>query len=150
MRLRKILKDQKQLVYNAENQFRRIYRKEFQYYKTLKDIEVFTNYILASSWFKRRYKIKNIYAYYTRKNVAYGWLEDTQTISMELPRWARNQLTVLHEISHGLCESAYNTQKIGHGVKFVDTYLSLIRRYLGLKLYKNMLDLFIINDVKFF
>jgi len=150
MRLRKILKDQKQLVYNAENQFRRMYRKEFQYYKTLKDVQVFTDYILTSSWFKRRYKIKNIYAYYTRKSVAYGWLEDDITISMELPQWARNQLTILHEIAHGLCNSFYTSKTIGHGVKFADMYLSLIRRYLGLKLYKNMLDLFIMNDVKFF
>lgn len=135
---------QTQSLYTAENQFRCIYRKEIQYYKTLKDVKVFTDYILSTSWFRRRYKIKTINSYYTRKKVAYGWLENETTIEMELPQWARNQLTILHEISHGI------NLPTGHGVDFIEIYLTLIRRFLGLKLHKNMLDLFIIHDVDYF
>ena len=44
---------------------------------------------------------------------------------IKLPRWARTRAIVLHECAHGLADDL-------HGPRFVDRYVALLDRFLGL------------------
>jgi hypothetical protein len=140
---------QRQKIYDSDRQFRRKYKSELKFYKNLSEIQIFLNEILANKWFKK-FNIKHIHVYCSKGNVAYGWLEDNYTIAMKLPKWSKNQATILHEIAHGICDRIYFDRDIApHGIEYADMYLNLIFHILGENTYQTAIEIFIKNKVKY-
>lgn len=46
--------------------------------------------------------------------------------SIYLPKWARNRVVILHELTHWLCMNAPSTGNDFHGPIFVRTYMELL------------------------
>jgi putative metallohydrolase (TIGR04338 family) len=140
---------QRQKIYDSEREFRSRGKLEIQRYKTLKEIQPFLDVILSNQWFKK-HKITKIRIYCGRGNTAYGWLEDPNTAAMKLPKWAKNQITILHELAHSVCAKYFSDEEIAfHGPEFVSAYLDLIYYILGKSSFINMCSLLSANKVKY-
>jgi len=140
---------QRQKVYDSDRQFRRKYKSELKFYKNLSEIQIFLDEILDNKWFKQ-FNIEHIHVYCSKGSIAYGWLEDNYTIAMKLPKWSKNQLTILHEIAHGLCSKYFSYDNIAfHGPEFISAYLDLIYYFLGKNHFMNMHEILTKNKVKY-
>ncbi len=62
-----------------------------------------------------------------------------------LPRWARSELIVLHELAH-VADHPHNA---GHGPEFVGIYLDLVREFLGERFERRLLRNCETNGVRF-
>lgn len=139
---------QRQKVYDSERIFRTKHKSKIKYYKNLKEIQGFIDIVLKDKHFKK-YGITNIHVYCSKRTVAYGWLENNISIAMKLPKWAKNQLTILHEISHGICHKLFPNEDISpHGIEFIYVYLDLIYNILGKRCFKIICKIFTENKVK--
>lgn len=140
---------QRQKVYDAERKFRKLYKADIQKYKNLKEIQPFLDTILSNQWFKK-HKITKIHVYCCKGDTAYGWLENENTAAMKLPKWAKNQITILHELAHSVCAKYFSDDEIAcHGPEFVSAYLDLIYHILGKNAFINMCVLIAKNKVKY-
>ncbi len=53
------------------------------------------------------------------------------TYHISIPRWARNDVIVLHELAHTITRRAYPINCAGHGWQFCATYLKLLLYFIG-------------------
>lgn len=78
-----------------------------------------------------------------RKMAAAGWDH-----WLSLPRWARHEYVVLHEVAHLLCYP-HDHRHSPHGRMFCTTFLELIRYFMGFDVFLATRQAFIDHDVKF-
>lgn len=83
----------------------------------------FVDRICRKRWFQQNFNISRVKVY-GRKNSAnacggYGM--------MKLPRWARGEMVILHELAH----NATLTHWEFHGPEFAGTYIYLVEKVLG-------------------
>lgn len=76
-----------------------------------------------------------------RKAVARG------TGQIELPIWARNEWTILHELAHCLTTAKFKNVA-DHGREFCSVYIKLVKRFLGPQWAKKLKDSFREHRVK--
>lgn len=126
--LTKTIRDsQRKKVYIAERPFHQISHK----YETIKEVEQWLSKILKSEDFSTYkcyitgFKIKDG----RRSRHARGWSYNN-IAGMILPRWARNKMTILHELAHGICWSMYGVRKVaGHGPEWAQIFLDLVSKF---------------------
>lgn len=140
---------QRSKVYTAE---RKLWDDPGEVYRTILEVETFLSRVRQSKWFVDRFGgmtfcIKNGQGC----SMAKGWSEGT-TVYMRLPAFARKQLIVLHELSHGLvmfeCRKA-GTTAAGHGPEFCQMYLELVKEFMGESPWTLLRQAFIAHKVKF-
>lgn len=69
-------------------------------------------------------------------------------IKINLPRWARHPIVILHEIAHTITpKSRYIAAS--HGRQFCSNYLALIKRWVGHEAWREMKDHFKKGRVKY-
>src|SRR4051812_22468418 len=92
---------------------------EGTHYRTAKAMEAFLEGVFARSWFRQRFPKVIDYKVHLVPDapVARGWGE-LAICHMELPPWARQQRTVLHELAHGLTQLHHRDGVEGHGPEF--------------------------------
>jgi len=101
------------------------YWKKCQF-KTLTQCKEFAKVVVDTRYWKRlcgwrTIKLKNgrVYAYY-----------DGEDRTITLPKWARNELIIIHEMAHYLTDKTQE-DSVGHGSHFCGHYLSLVDELFG-------------------
>ena len=120
---------QKGRLYRAENEVRRlvgdkVFPNKIGFYAFIEKIE-------RDRWFRRTYGIRKFTLHdgRGRKSAAAWGFRD-----MTFPRWSRTPMIVLHEVAH--CCTHWlahrsNEKHAGHGWLYAQTYLRLVRHFMG-------------------
>lgn len=134
---------QRSKVYKAETVIHNIGEK----FETVNDVSIYLRKIMNSDWFQQRYPEKTWFdirdgrgtRYARGSNLSYGG------VYMNLPRWARRESVILHELAHGLQPA--NTA--WHGREFCAIYIELVGRFMGKEAEKKLRESFKANRVKY-
>lgn len=128
---------QRSKVYRSERKI-----EKGKVFPELKDVQKYCDRLLKSIWWKKNFpKVSEILVDDGRgRNSACGWRACSYRIRIKVPRSMRNQLIILHEISHGLA-----TDK--HGEDFCGVYIQLVRRFMSVQIAKSLQDSFDLNGV---
>lgn len=115
--------------------------------KTLDEVTEYLNRIFKSRWFKKHYPAKTWFTLGDgrRARIARGGHRGYSGVYLKLPRWARSEYVVLHELSHGVTP----TDKAAHGREFARNLLLLVKRWMGEEDYKKLKQSFRLHRVKF-
>lgn len=132
----------RQAVYNAETEVRQGLRMG-----RLDDVRAYVERVVRSRWFRNRYgDVGDLkYGNGRRRAIAHGTLLGGRNGRITLPLWARNELTVLHELAHLITPSRVS-QGLGkptrllahHGPEWIQNHLALVRRWMGNDVYKTL------------
>lgn len=109
------------------------------------DIQSWVDEIYKTAWFEKRFRCvtKGFEIHDGRGSCwARGWSDKNRICHLSIPRKMRTQLTVLHELSHGLTAD-------GHGRWFCSVYLSLMKRFLGYDSWLELRDSFVVCGVRY-
>jgi putative metallohydrolase (TIGR04338 family) len=110
-------------VYDAEERLKAKDGPEFTWAETLAYVERVTR----SRWWRcrlpRGVRVKDGRGTRIARG---GWGTGRPTVN--LPRWARTRLVILHELAHVLT-SRPGREVAAHGPEFAKTYLELVRRF---------------------
>lgn len=74
--------------------------------------------------------------------------QGSHTHEMSFPRWAKNEVLVLHELAHAIHASTGEWDAPQHGTEWIRIFLKLIYHALGPDQYKRMHDLFLAFNVQ--
>jgi putative metallohydrolase (TIGR04338 family) len=121
-----------------DNQRAKIYRAEREglgglsyLFKDLKDVNKYIDYILRSSYWKKLNGSPYIDVRDGRgRRSACAFNKHT----IALPRWARTDVFVLHELTHTVVNFNY-TKVADHGREFAKEFLGLVKRFMGKECY---------------
>lgn len=64
----------------------------------------------------------------------------TGQAAITLPRAARCERIILHELAHQACDARYGPDKAAHGRHFASVYAALIGRWMGIEAKRALLD----------
>lgn len=120
---------QRQKLYDAEEEAVKASR-HLVVFKTVDDTQKYVEWVLASRWFEEHYGSPRIRVKDGRRRRSAnadhtGYSGETQYWTLNLPRWARTNWTILHEVAHVVSDGH------GHRREFARTELALIRRFIG-------------------
>jgi len=144
-----------------DNQRKRVYDSENALGKTtcggrlesVSEIEDFVNKIVRSRWMNTiARKNGNYYVHSveikdgrgTRNGFAYRYALSGHAV-LNLPRWSRSKLVVLHEFAHTLTPDRY----AAHGPEFCANYLDLVKRWIDKDTHAALKDSFQQHRVSF-
>lgn len=128
---------QRQRVYDAENALPSNGRE----YPTVADCKRRVNQIVNSAWWKKRtHKRRRLVSVHDgrghRRAVSYGG-------TIALPKWARNDRVILHELAHEACPRGEK-----HGSQFARTYYDMVRRFWSVEMAERLLVEYAARGVK--
>lgn len=117
------------------------------------EIQLYTGKLLASAWFHRRWPVPAIQVIdgRARRSPAAFRRRDRGDWQyfIAIPRFARHEESVLHEIAH-CCVYATKTEPLsGHGWQFAATLLDLIGRQMGADARRVLVDEFKVRRVRY-
>lgn len=115
--------------------------------ETLPEIQDYLQDMMNRAWFKRRWpwitkvpRLKDGRGTTHARGGAGG---------LNLPRWARSEVVVLHEMSHYLCDMTLHQPHAAHGWQFCEVYLTLVRFQCGKGAHDLLRDQFKQHKVRF-
>ncbi len=122
---------QRSRVYKAERVLCYYDRK----FETIHETRTYVKKLTTSAWFNRRRldreEVQVADGRGTRKAFAYG----NHTIN--LPRWARREKMILHELAHILLSSNLSLEA-AHGREFCRAMLALVKHQMGIDAYNEL------------
>lgn len=112
-------------------------------YREVKEVSKYAETILSSDWFQSRYpSIKTVIVIDSRTNrKGKGWREK-EVLFLKLPRSSFFQSSVLHELAHALSHEV-------HDPKFCQTYLELVKTFMGDLAHERLVNSYLNNQVSF-
>jgi putative metallohydrolase (TIGR04338 family) len=114
---------------------------------SLQAAEEFVGRITRSNWWRKRAQPYQFHI--TVKDGRGNRKASAGPASITLPRWARKEWVVLHELAHCLSwDECRRNGEGGHGRTFVRTYLALVDRFLGKDTGRVMREVFREHRVK--
>lgn len=136
----------KSKIYYTEDRILTEFNAYIKCYGSLVEVnELFLKAILDTPWWKRRYpNIKTVFLYERRRNSRDAWAEKN---ALYLPLDFRNQLHILHELSHVICCHIYENYDLQegvyaiHGSEFVNIYRALIKKFIGAPVHKRFTEI---------
>ncbi len=132
---KKRLKEQlaEEHLYTAEEMLREKWGKRF---RTVSEVEKYLEGIIGVPDFREKFcHCKGFCVFDGRgSQLARGRFVNGE-FHLTLPRWARVELIILHELAHCLSWD-------GHGPVFCSYYLKLVRRFMGEEMYVELRDWF--------
>lgn len=134
---------QRKKVYDSEAQI----REDFQLFvfNTDEDIQMYINSLLKRRWTKNRFNCDPISVITASKSLTSHAYSFTEIREVVFPLHYRDELVVLHEISH--CFQPWDS--CAHGVEFSAIFLQLTTKILGKEFGKEFKQCFIDNGVQF-
>lgn len=120
-----------------DTQRKKLYRAErcvdlVKRFESLGKVDLYLARVFSHKWFQRHHPRARMYLVEDgrgRRHAA-GSSRGT-TCLMWLPRHARSEKTVLHELAHGLTNLKHGHGTAWHGHEFARIYLDLVRHYAG-------------------
>lgn len=91
---------------------------------TVADLQSYVDDVCATPWFTARFGART---YEVRPGHGHRKATATPAGVLQMPRWARSELVVLHEVAHPLVASTL----AAHGPEFAGVLLALARRAIG-------------------
>ena len=138
----KIRDTQRQKVYRAEREALWGTRTSF---KDLKEVNAYICHVINSHYWKKRQGSPYIDVRDGRGRSS-ACAFDKQTIA--LPKWARKDVIILHELAHTLVNFSYH-RVAPHGREFAKEYLGLIKRFIGKESYSLLKESYKKNHVHY-
>ncbi len=139
---------QRSRVYNSEHHHS-LYQNNYSEKMTIDEVREFIEKIMRSRWWKVRMPDDTYLNLKDgrRTRWARGGKHGSE-IRINLPRWARHPIVILHEMAHTItpmdrCVAA------SHGRQFCSNYLALIKRWMGREAWLEMKGLFKNKRVKY-
>ncbi len=120
---------QRQKLYDAENMaIVRYSRDKIKTFSSLNAIDKYVRALLESKWIVRRFGKQPLPKIVSTSNrCAYSCIA---TRRLNFPEWSRNEVVILHEVSHWVHLYGYGT---AHGRFFARTFLELTGYMIGAK-----------------
>jgi putative metallohydrolase (TIGR04338 family) len=133
---------QRKKVYDSEEIFERI--QKHKKWKTMKGCQDYVDNLINSRWFRNRWGKRNIVleAGSRKSKNALAYINEQKIV---LPKWAREEVTILHEVAHCLMPNSISD----HSKEFCETLLKLIEYKLGKKARDRLKTIYLINKVKY-
>ena len=154
---------QRSRMYSAEKEA--TYKCKIVYLDSIHDIRDWVNKIVDSRWFQFRWPVEcirvtdgrrrssacgsaqpdRIFVRADRSARYFGWKG-----TIKLPKWARYQMVVLHEIAHVVTDQEYKRSDgiAAHGPEFCSNLLQLVRRWMGAEAHATLKESFKNGRVK--
>lgn len=115
--------NQRQRLYNAETALAGVaFGRRLE---TVAELQAYVDGLLGTRWFRARWgrwgRIVVTAGRGRRSACAHGQHE------IRIPRWARSELVVLHEVAHCLTDA----RAAAHGPEFAGVMLALVRQFMG-------------------
>jgi len=120
----KLRDTQRSKVYHAE----RVIHHHGKQFKNMEEVDAYVIRICKTAFWKKlhgAYHIEIKDGRGRRRACAFNW----GTIA--LPRWARQEAIILHELAHTLVNFDNYNFTAWHGKEFAKTYLLLVKRFMG-------------------
>jgi hypothetical protein len=142
----------RQIVYDSEYQRIKEFRSSVRRYNTLEEVQsLFIKKILKSYWWKKRYSsIKEINLYSKKRNSKDA--SAGPNCDIYLPKFFRDELSILHELAHIICFSLYPSYLDvvpGHGAEFLRVYSEMIRHFLGKEIFLRFKEILLEKKILF-
>jgi len=113
-----------------DSQRARLYRAENEVdpgcdLPTVATMQAYVDWVAAAGWFTDRWGDRSF-----EVRPGYGHKRATATRDgvLQMPRWARREMTILHEVAHCLTPEDF----AAHGGEYAGVLLALVRRAMGL------------------
>lgn len=116
--------------------------------ETIPEVEAYMDKVLSSAPIQRRY------AKHLRRQITVKDGRGVRTAKgcrywVKLPRWARTQYIVLHEVAHSLTQRIHGDDVAGHGWQYAAIYLDLVRFGMGTEAHATLKASFKAGKVRF-
>lgn len=122
----KVRDSQRQKLYDAQD----CLTHQGRQFTSIEEMQIYADKLTNSAWWKRRYPGRRIIIEPQRNNCSALARGDGYTISM--PKWAWNEMILLHEIAHHAKDRRYGHRgTAAHGREFAKTMLELVRHKMG-------------------
>jgi putative metallohydrolase (TIGR04338 family) len=108
---------------------------------TVDALQAYVDDLAACAWFTARWGIRR---FEVRPGHGHRRATADRSGVLQLPRWSRTELVVLHEVAHCLTPESY----AAHGPEYAGVFLSLIRRRLSPGTAQALEDAFIRHRVR--
>jgi len=116
--------------------------------ETIPEIETFLMQVLTKAPIKRRYG-DHLQGVIKIRDGRGATIARGCAAYIKLPKWARCEYIVLHEIAHTIVDRRHGDTVAGHGREFAATYLDLVRFGMGVEAYDVLKASFKAHRVKF-
>lgn len=140
--------NQKKRLYDAERQHS-LWEDNACGRMSVADMQAFVDKVTRSAWFVRRFGRR--FGILVKDGRGHqNATGNGQNRTLQMPRWSRSKLVLLHEIAHVVTEYKRGPWTEGgpHGKTFCAWYLTLIRYVLGKDAYAEMRQCFRAGRVK--
>lgn len=142
---------QRSKLYRAES-LAKIRGQEFP---EVVDVEAYLTKCFSHRWFHRHYpEIRFFDVRDGRRRRAAGGRGVGATCRLWLPRWARSEGVILHELAHGVaditCDYQNNDDMAPHGWQFAEIFLDLVRHFMGAAAGERLRKSFRANRVRYY
>jgi len=104
-------------------------------FETMDEVNAYVEHICRSSFWK---KMKGARAIDIKDGRGRRSACAFDTITIALPKWARQEIVILHELTHTLVNFDYHNPVPCHGREFTSTMLKLVKRYMGKKAHEEL------------
>jgi putative metallohydrolase (TIGR04338 family) len=113
-----------------DSQRARLYRAENEVdagraLSTVAVMQAYVDGVAATAWFTDRWGSRS---FDVRPGYGHKRATATQEGVLQMPRWARREMTILHEVAHCLTPVSF----AAHGHEYAGVLLALVRRAMGL------------------
>lgn len=134
-----------------DSQRSKVYRAELprgRRFETVAEMQAYCDRLHGSAWFQRRWpRLRGfrIHSGAGNRRATCSWgLHPT----IKMPRWARVESVLLHEVAHACVYERYGRSVAAHGPEFVSTLLELLRRQCGDGVWREQKEMFVAAKVK--
>lgn len=144
--------NQRSKVYAAENRAKKRLREKGRFqavqFESVQEVEQYVNRILRSQWWKKNcqgWLIREVRVKDGRGTTNASAHRSRYGCYINIPRWARNELVVLHELAHIACSNEHAP----HGREFSRMFLSMVKRWMGREAWEVLREEFKAAKVKY-
>jgi putative metallohydrolase (TIGR04338 family) len=132
---------QRSKVYKAENSV-----PSGKKFELAKDVQNYCNRVLKTKWWQENYPAVTTIEVTDGRGArrASGSRVTRSKIRIKMPKFARKEIIVIHEVVHGLA-----TKGAWHGKEFCGEYLKVVGHYMGRASEKALRDAFDLNGVMY-
>jgi putative metallohydrolase (TIGR04338 family) len=117
-------------------------------FASVAEMQAYVDRLHASAWFKRRWPRLRGFVVHSgagnrRATCSWGLCP-----TLKMPKWARVESVLLHEVAHACTFERYAKTVAAHGPEFVATYLELLRHQMGDEVWREQKAKFVERKVR--